>query len=498
MRTLIAIIVLVLNFLCGYSQLSLLNKYIQFNNKTEVHPITTNEEIGLPLVFFGGNDIVIIYLDSNNEYQLEIALKKSSNNTRQYLGGYLTDSTLVLAFSNKKMTSLTRVKINLATGDHEEITNEDIKVDRKYLASWEVKDSLIVLSIVENSNILVVNKYFGESNGSFVGYEIDLSKFKGTLYEGSLYSIIDAKDDGLQKITSLLPISLYTASAKNKTYKISDNIVITLDGLADTTFFISLSLKTGGYEFYNFPFENNTYIDDGVTKINSFIYDDNLFQVRYGNYNVGIKIHSLKNQGTEVYFSGNRKSKADFANSGFIKRNEQEGLMYGHTVKRNIKKSKKFYRMAAAMKPSITVFKNKSNYQLVIGAVTETQNSRGVSGSMFLTSGGDMKVGKGDYLVMPDPIYYFPSNYSFTSYLSRKSVYFYSVINSVSLTHSTTLITKYTYNFIQDYANLLPGNNGLVTIFKFKGDYYLGYYSYASQTYNVEWFKNVDDYSIQF
>ena len=165
---------------------------------------------------------------------------------------------------------------------------------------------------------------------------------------------------------------------------------------------------------------------------------------------------------------------------------------------RNIKKTKKFLKFASVMKPSITVFKNKSGLQLKIGAVEEVQQAGGISANTLMVAGGFLSAGMGDNLLMPEPVYYFPSNYSFTSYLSNKSVYFSSVLSSEYYSHLTKPITKYTINFIVDYANLLPGNHGMVTIFKFKGDYYLGYYTYGSNKYNIEWFKNVDDYSIQF
>lgn len=76
--------------------------------------------------------------------------------------------------------------------------------------------------------------------------------------------------------------------------------------------------------------------------------------------------------------------------------------------------------------------------------------------------------------------------------------YFSSMINTTSLTHSNKSISKYTYDYIIEYVNYMSGRHGLVTIFKMNGDYYLGYYSYGDKTYNIEWFKNIDDYSVQY
>ena len=150
------------------------------------------------------------------------------------------------------------------------------------------------------------------------------------------------------------------------------------------------------------------------------------------------------------------------------------------------------------MDPSITAFGKKSNFQILLGGVEKTQQSGGVSANLLIASGGEMMVGPGGNLVMPESVFYFPSNYSVISYSSRTSAYFSSIVNALSFAHINIPITKYTYDYIVDYANYMHGNHGLATIFKLAGDYYLGYYTYGNQTYNIEWFKNVDDYSVQY
>ncbi len=150
------------------------------------------------------------------------------------------------------------------------------------------------------------------------------------------------------------------------------------------------------------------------------------------------------------------------------------------------------------MKPAISVFRKHTDFQILMGGVVETQQAKGVISEAIMVSGGEMIVGPGGNLIMPDPIYNFPSNYSFSSYSSRKAAYFSSVINATTYTHNYKSISKYTYDYIFDYANYMPGRFGLVIIFKLKGDYYLGYYSYSSHTYNIEWFKNIDDHVIRF
>ena len=155
-------------------------------------------------------------------------------------------------------------------------------------------------------------------------------------------------------------------------------------------------------------------------------------------------------------------------------------------------------RILSGMRPAISVFRKQTDFQILIGGIVEIQQAKGVISEAILVSGGEMIVGLGGNLIMPDPMYNFPSNYSFSSYSSRKLAYFSTLINATTFVYNRKSISEYTSDYILHYANYMPGKIGMVTIFKMQGDYYLGYYSYTSQTYNIEWFKNIDDHVIRY
>jgi len=211
-----------------------------------------------------------------------------------------------------------------------------------------------------------------------------------------------------------------------------------------------------------------------------------------------LKASSVEDNTVAKSYSLIKGEKDDFINSPIELRNEKEGFLYGDPKIRELKSTKKFFNLLSGMEPAISVFNKKSNFQILLGGVEKTQQSGGVSANVLIASGGEMKVGPGDNLVVPEPVFYFPTNYSFIAYSSYRSVYFSSVVNISSLDHSDIPINRYTYDYIIKYANYMPGHHGLVTIFKMKSDYYFGYYSYNNHTYNIEWFKNVDDYSVQY
>ncbi len=478
----------------GYSQLSVFSKYIQFNQKTEVFPITSNPTVGLPIIFIGGRSINIIYMDNNHKVVNEIDLKRSNNDTKLYVGSYLRDdSTLVMTFCDKKVVQCINILVNLTNGNSSELDYKLNTGNQKYLASWERNDSLYILSICDNSDVLVLNKLFA-SNKHLVN-RYNLKEIKSNQQIESLYKLFTSDKGKLQKIITQMPVSLYLSSSKNKAYLEGNKLIITLDYFNGSTYVLNLNLSNDNYELNQYTIPKTMQVNAAT---NSFIYKNDLFQLSLNDKEIGLYIRELGCQELAKTYIGKRNNRIDFLNSEVYKRNEKQGFLYGTPKIRNLKSTKKFLRLASDMKPSISVFKHKSDLQINLGAVNNIQQSGGVRANTLIVSGGSMISGKGDNLIAPESVYHFPSNYSFSSYSTKISVGFSSIIDSSSFEHQRRRITKYTFNFITDYANLMPGHQGLVTIFKFKGDYYLGYYTYGKSTYEIEWFKNVDDYSIQF
>ncbi len=494
MKKQILIIVLLTCITPGFSQLSVFSRYMPYNQKTEVYPVTTNPDLGLPLIFIAGRDVKVFYLADGCKYQTEISLKKPAKNSKLYLGSYTIDSSIVINFSDKSLTYVSQLLVNLSNG---EITQETgiVKHEQKYLMSWETKEGLLVMGIVPNSNRLIVSKYFGWGKVSV--YEFDFTDLAEYNINTSLFQMFDSDSKGLQKINNSIPVSLYLASAKSKAYMVNNKIIITLDLFDDATYYLSLDLDNDSHAVNKYP-----YFKSGsgklATKNNSFLYDSTLFQISFNDEALGLNVQSIEGNTIAKVYSLIKGKKGDFLNSPMELRNEKEGFLYGDAKIRELKSTKKFFNLLSGMDPTISAFGKKSNFQILMGGVEEIQQSGGVSANVLIASGGEMKVGPGDNLVVPEPDFYFPTNYSFIAYSSYRSVYFSSVVNTSSLDHSDIPITRYTYDYIIKYANYMPGHHGLVTIFKMKGDYYFGYYSYNSHTYNIEWFKNVDDYSVQY
>lgn len=494
----ILLIILIIFTVTGFSQLTVFTNYLLFNQKADVYPVISNPDVGLPLIFISGKEIRVLYLTEKCKFQSEILLKKPTKNSKRYLGSYLQDSSLIITFSNKKLTSVSQLIVNLRTSVYYEESSDLIGENQKYLASWEEVDNLTVLSIVENSNKLIVSKFFGNCKNSVQEYDFSDLGIDTIRNNSSLYNLFNYNEGEIQKIDNSIPVSLGIASAKNKAYLINEEIIITIDLFEDITYYLAINLSDSSSKIVGYP----CYIPDSnnlaLTKHNSFIYDNTIFQFSINKFELGFKVQSLSDSNRVSYYHFSNGKKIDFSNSSMILRNEKEGFLYGDPEERNIKKTRRFLRIVSGMKPSISVFKKHTDFQILMGGVVETQQAKGVISETIMVSGGEMNVGPGGNLIMPDPVYNFPSNYSFSSYSSRKAAYFSSVISVSTFKHSYKSISKYTYDYIFDYANYMPGSFGLVTIFKMKGDYYLGYYSFSNHTYNIEWFKNIDDHVIWY
>jgi len=487
-------------FLCSvqaFSQFQVFSEYFPYNKKTDVHPVISNPEMGLPLIFISGRDVRIYYLGDEYKFQREILIKRSVKDIQEYLGSYIVDSSLVITFSNKKMNLVSQLLVNLNNGSFSESPVSSITNNQKYLASWEVLDSLFVLSVANNSNTLFVRKFYGDGDVCLYEFNLD-SNFVDVSKVSNLPTSFDIHSEKLQKIDSSIPVSLQTASANNKVYLLKDKIIITLDRDGHITYLIALNLYDNSYHISDYPLNISQQYEDVETNCNSFIYENTIFQLSINKYEFRLKIESLDDSTKMVSYKALRGKYIDFSNSPLSLRNEKEGFLFGDPVITDIRSTRRFLKMVSNMKPAISVFNKYPNFQILLGGVMDIHQAAGVTSNTVVSSGGDMLVSPNGGLAMPDPDYNFPTNYSFTSYSSRLTAYFSSNIDTSSFAHSDKSISKYTYDYIIEYANYMSGRFGLVTIFKMKGDYYLGYYSYSNQTYNIEWFKNIDDYSVQY
>ena len=489
MRRFIVVFVLLLLSMQVFPQFSIYSEYFSYNKKTEVYPVTTSPELGLPMIFVSDRNVKIIYLDSDYKLVNEIRIKKSLKDYRNYIGSYFADSSLVMSFRNKHSNAMSHVIVDLHDGSYIEVQIDNKIENQKYLASWEIKDSLIVLSVVEGSNDFVVSKYF--DGGSLSVNEFDVET---QIADNSLFDFFSTDDGNIQKVDNTIPVSLQIASAKNKVYLVKDKVYITFDGDGVGTRVIMLDLHTGMFKDSYYDYHDEQLVTVG----NSFIYDNKLFALSIDKLGLALRISCLVDSSNDAVFIASKDRSIDFKNSNFIERNEKEGFLFGDPVVTEIGSFRKFLRIVSKMNPAISVFSKLTDYQILMGGIVGIHQSAGVTSNIILSSGGNMKVNPGGSLTMPDPVYNFATNYSFSSYSSFKSAYFSSIVDSESCDHKQKQISKYTYDYIIEYANYMAGRYGLVTVFKMSGDYYLGYYSYKNSTYNIEWFKNIDDFSVQY
>jgi len=494
----ILLIITLIYSITAFSQFLVFSNYLPYNQKTDVHTVTSNPEKGLPLIFMSGKEIRIFYLADEWKFQKEILIKRSSPISKKYLGGYINDSSLILTFSNKQFSSVSQIVVNLSTGNFFELSTEINSGNQVYLASWETKSGLVVLGAVDNSNLITVSKFSGYGDVSSHKYHFDFDEISQSHNSFTLSGLFESHGGAIQKIDASIPVSLYLASAKNKAYLINEEIIITIDYFAGITYYLSINLSQSRHEIQSYPCDIGNRGQLTLAKSNSFIYDNTMFQLSLYRDELSLSIIGLNDTNRIIKYYASKAEEIAFSNSSMEQRNEKEGFLYGNADIMEIKKTKRFLTIVSKMNPAISVFKRQEDFQILLGGVAEIHQASGIASKPILASGGEMTVGPGGNLIMPDPVYYFPTNYSFSSYSSRKSVYFSSIINSSSFQHKSKSISKYTYNYIVDYTNYMPDNQGLVTIFKMSGDYYLGYYLYGSNTYNLEWFKNIDDYSIKY
>jgi len=94
----------------------------------------------------------------------------------------------------------------------------------------------------------------------------------------------------IQKIDTSIPVSLYLASAKNKTYLIDDEIIITIDYFEDATYYLSVKLNENICYAVQYPYYIPEFDRQASAKSNSFLFDSTIFQISINNDELVLKV----------------------------------------------------------------------------------------------------------------------------------------------------------------------------------------------------------------
>jgi len=372
MKKQIFIFTLIIFSFQAFSQFSVFSKYLPYNQKTDVYTVTSNFDMGLPLIFISGKDVKVFYLSNKYKLQKEIQIRRVSKNSRLYLGSYIIDSNLIINFSNEKLTSVSQITVNLSNGSHIEQYTDIAHENTKYITSWELKDSLYILAIIENTNNFILQKLHGYGFSSIQEFNFDSVYIDIEL--PSIYSIINKPEKAIRKIDSSIPVSLKISSCKNKIYMTDNKITITLDEQNNTTQIYSLNLEDNTCSIDTIIYKTLQNTEDSPALSNSFIYDNTIFQISVNKYEFGLNIKRLDNTDTATYFHFSRGNDIDFSNSAMYERNEKEGFLFGDPVTWKIKNTRKFLKMMSNMDPAISVFSKYPNYQILLGGIMDVTN----------------------------------------------------------------------------------------------------------------------------
>ncbi|MFK5981754.1 MAG: hypothetical protein QM499_02480 [Flavobacteriaceae bacterium] len=298
----------------------------------------------------------------------------------------------------------------------DKVFSEDLPAKYKEFIGYQVKDGVITLFMNTNNDrsygVLIFDfnnnvsqvkeidfKLKGEdyieavsTNSSFYLISRPINKNQFNIYtftDGFSFKrneIIFRKDDFLGRrerpvklydfikktvqINNNVPNSIEATSELVKLYVDKNNVSITSDVYNEFTFLININLTDFSYSVDKFVHPEYETSMIGV-KSNSYVYENNLFQIITSSKKLNIQITDLATKNIIKEYSASKNAPIDFKNSQIIL---EGGDFKKH---RELDKTNQFLRKVAQYRAGISVYRHNGAYQVTLGGITEGSNGAG-------------------------------------------------------------------------------------------------------------------------
>ena len=408
-----------------------------------------------------------------NKDKREIGRIQSSDLPNKYkeIIGYLVDGkTIILIMNTKNGRSYGILKFDF---EKSQSTVEELEFKLKkesYLEALSIDNSFYLFSNPNQSN--QINIYEFKSDLSSTLHEIQFKK----------ETFIDSRDKpinfyniffDIEKIENKIPVSIETSSEYVKLYNNGKKITITSDRYKSQTFLINIDLEN-----YNYSTDRviKPSIDDSYMglKTNSFLFENNLFQIVANSKQLNIQITDLDTKSIVKEYSVRKNEPIPFKNSFIV----QEGG--GFDKYRELEKTSQFIRKVSKAHAGISVLKQDDVFQITYGSALEKMSTNdyaiigvmvgGLSGGIILASINTITT-------------------SYYGYSGSKSVRVTGLFNE-NFSHIEGEVPLNIFDRIKIYAENIKGIQA-ETIINLDDIYLFGYYNKRKNVYRlVKFSKN--------
>ena len=425
-------------------------------------------------VFLEGSNSVLGFLYNENKKEIGRIESTDLPNKYQELIGYLIDGKTIILFMNTKNGRSYGVlkfdfENNIST-----VEELDFKLKKEgYLESLSIDNTFYLFSRPNHSN--QINIYEFNSDLTSTLHEIKFKKDEFLDRRDKPIHLYEILSDPI-KIENKTPNSIETTSKNVKLYNHGKKVSITSDRYKEYTYLINIDLENYNYSserIFKPPFEDSYF---GL-RTNSFLFENNLFQIISSSDQLNIQITDIDTKETIKKYSVKKKEPISFKNSLII----QEGG--GLDKYRELDKTSQFLRKISQAHAGISVLKQDGVFQITYGSAIEKTNAGG-----YVIIGATVG-GIGGAIVMASINSITTSYYGYTN---TKSVRVTGLFDK-NFNHIEGEVPLNIFDRIKLYAENIKGLQA-ETIISLEDSYLFGYYNKKEKVYKlVKFTKKLTD-----
>ncbi len=367
----------------------------------------------------------------------------------------------------------------------------------KYLESFMVNNDFYVLTIRKHSSIINVYRFTKATEAEKMTFDFSDVNFNQSNYRdlyGTLLRLKDSNSDqeesndftkfSIEKVDPANPTPIGLSAVRNKLYIDEEEIFITIDKDKAKTRVLKMNLKDGSKR-YNEVSKERIKDEDVYRNIsNSFLYKENLFQVKLNKSMLGITIKQIDNDSLLMTYQLDKKGELEFKNSPFYKNSYVSRLMNSNMD--TLSASKPILKNLFQRHLGVAVYQNDDALEMVVGAYTHPLE---ISSKEFVEYFGTIALHVlGVHVIftnrMIKKIYNHNSIlYGLETYDKALLSYFKTKLDASTFTHLPGKITPNPYDKIVTFLTRKHKELGAKTIIRMGEAYVLGFYDKKDKSY---------------
>ncbi|MEW7289214.1 hypothetical protein [Aquimarina sp. 2304DJ70-9] len=466
---------------------------LELKSKRESVPLVNNQSNELSLFIADRKKIFLKKYDQEFKILEEQSFNRPKSNLKKIIeAAWSAENQYIFLLSNSSNKRFELLKIDAQEKNVKSIQDYLNFNDDEYLLAFKNKNQIYVMTIGKNKSNLNIHKI--NTNGSLekIKYNLSNEEFfdkkskKVSLYEALLYQkennvinpglsdIIGSKHLELEYIESNIPNSIEKASKKSKLFVEDDKIMLLLDQSNLYSQIITLDLNSSNFKIDNI--KKAILSDYGVTKTNSFISKNQLYQLVASKENMQFMVTDISTKESIKEIHITQKDSITFKNTPII----QEGGTYDNY--REMEKTAKFLRKLALGSVGVSIYHSNGNVQVTLGSIKDYPPVRVYDNFTqvgFTSVPGSTSV---PYTFAP------PVFYSYYSYAGSKSTHIKCLFDE-NWTHIPGEMPTNGFDDIKETKKQILDEN-TETIFKFGNHLIYGYYYPKQRKYFLKKFDN--------